>query len=87
MLGSDAQVWIQFKSVTHPIRRNATTSIGRSINSDLNSRNGKKVNGRPVSGPTQLYHRDVIKVGEPELLILFEQDQGQPGTESGVPLL
>ena len=35
MASNDVHAWIQFKSATFPIARNGTTSIGRSINSDL----------------------------------------------------
>jgi len=54
---------------------------------ELGSRNGTRVNGREVSVSTPLHHRDVIKVGDAELLILFELDEDLPKTEADVPLL
>ncbi len=47
---------------------------------DLDSRNGTVVNGRRISEPTELHHRDVVKVGESKLTVLFEIDEDIRGT-------
>jgi pSer/pThr/pTyr-binding forkhead associated (FHA) protein len=54
---------------------------------DLDSRNGTLVNGKRISVPTQLHHRDVIDVGEAQLTILLELDPDDRNTDSDVPLM
>ncbi len=52
------------------IRRNAS---GFCILSDLGSRNGTRLNGRPITVPTQLANGDVVQIGEHKLA--FSQDE------------
>ena len=50
---------------------------------DLDSRNGTRVNGRLISSPTELRHKDVIQVGDTELTVLLELDPDDRSTASG----
>ena len=49
------------------IRRNAT---GRCVLNDLGSTNGTRLNGRPVSVPTQLNSGDVIQIGRQSIVFV-----------------
>ena len=42
---------------------------------DVGSRNGTRINRRPVLAQTQLFQREIISVGETELTVLFELGQ------------
>ncbi|MCH2212476.1 MAG: FHA domain-containing protein [Fuerstiella sp.] len=53
---------------------------GRLEVTDLNSRTGTTVNGRRISGPTQLQHQDTISIGETELTVLFELNRNDGTT-------
>ncbi len=64
-----------------------TSTKGQLEVKDLDSRNGTKVNGKHITGPTRLHHRDVIDVGESQLTILFELDPDDRNTASDVPLI
>jgi pSer/pThr/pTyr-binding forkhead associated (FHA) protein len=48
---------------------------GRLEIEDLGSRNGTAVNDQLISAPTQLFHNDVVSVGETALTILFELER------------
>ena len=52
------------------IRRNAS---GFCILTDLGSRNGTRLNGRPITAPTQLSDGDVVQIGQHKLT--FNQDE------------
>jgi adenylate cyclase len=52
------------------IRRNAS---GFCILTDLGSRNGTRLNGRPITTPTQLKDGDVVQIGEHKMA--FAQDE------------
>ncbi len=52
------------------IRRNAS---GFCILTDLGSRNGTRLNGRPITSPTQLSSGDIVQIGEHR--ISFSQDE------------
>ena len=52
------------------IRRNAS---GYCILTDLGSRNGTRLNGRPITTPTQLANGDIVQIGQHQLL--FSQDE------------
>jgi adenylate cyclase len=52
------------------IRRNAS---GFCILTDLGSRNGTRLNGRPITAPTQLNDGDIIQIGEHRMT--FNQDE------------
>ncbi len=52
------------------IRRNAS---GFCIVTDLGSRNGTRLNGRPITTPTQLENGDVIQIGQHKMA--FSQDE------------
>jgi len=54
---------------------------------DLDSRNGTRVNGKRISEPTPVHHRDVIKVGESELTILLEIEPGSRGSTTEISLM
>ena len=113
MAGNDVHAWIQFGTITFPLRKHGMVRIGRSIESDvrlfedpgssrdhcviksvkdkvevtdLDSRNGTSVNGRPIHVATKLFHNDVITVGDSKLTILFEMDSNQPKTDTGFTL-
>jgi len=92
-MGSLTQAWIQLRSVTYPIQQNSREHcIIECLNqklevTDLDSRNGTMLNGKRISVPTQLHHRDVINVGESQLTILLELDPDHRNTDSDVPLI
>ncbi len=48
---------------------------------DLSSRNGSRINGRPVRGVTLLHHADRIQIGAQEL-VFFEVTSGPRATRS-----
>lgn len=48
---------------------------------DVDSLNGTRINGRPISAQTRLCQRDVIGVGRTELTVLFESDQDDEATQ------
>ncbi len=56
-------------------------SSGQVILKDLNSRNGTFVNGLPVKNKT-LEHRDVIEVGDTQLILLLRTPPAPPATGS-----
>ncbi len=59
---------------------------GRLEVTDLDSRNSTRVNGKTISCSTELFHTDVITVGESKLTILLKQDTDPEVTEPDVPL-
>ena len=50
---------------------------------DLDCRNGTRVNGSLISGPKELRHKDVIQIGDTELIVLLELDPDDRSTASG----
>jgi S1-C subfamily serine protease len=54
-----------------------TQSDGRTLISDLNSRNGTYVNGRRIAGPTVLQGNETIKLGQTELSVSGLRSSGE----------
>lgn len=61
------------------IRRNAS---GYCILTDLGSRNGTRLNGRPITSPSQLDNGDIVHIGEHKLM--FSQDEVPVDVNSAV---
>ena len=84
-IGSDLRLFEETSiSREHSV---VTSHNGKLEVTDLNSRNGTRVNGRLVKVPTPLHHRDVIKAGEVELMVLLELQPGSRGSTAEIPLM
>jgi hypothetical protein len=61
-------------------RRHATLRVdgGVLLVEDLGSRNGVRVNGVPITGPTPLVHGNVVEIGAQQLSVIARDERADP---------